>query len=62
MASIYCFASRLIVWLGKEADDSAFFLMMVENVAILTESKLPADRLRMSLTSFLERPWFNRVS
>lgn len=62
MAKIYAQASRVIVWLGKTADDSdiAFEAIQIaaddENTSSVTE-----QFSEISIFKLLERPWFRRM-
>jgi hypothetical protein len=76
MATIYSFASRVIVWLGLEADDSTNLFAEIEGVAadvqrnretgIDHDREVASDRgdtslMNKSLIALLNRPWFHRV-
>ncbi|KAK3307140.1 heterokaryon incompatibility protein-domain-containing protein [Chaetomium strumarium] len=67
MAKIYAKASRVIVWLGKAADNSDHALIAIrkaaeeqdENAAISTSSTV--DETQQAILKLLERPWFQRI-
>jgi hypothetical protein len=72
MASIYSCATRVVVWLGEEADDSALAFASMEEVAITLLRSRDNERrdgidfhctipLLDSLSALLERPWFDRI-
>jgi hypothetical protein len=74
MSRIYFCASRVIVWLGEEGDDSVFLFASMEEMAIVLlrcrnheappiapRSTPTSLRLSQSLSALLERSWFDRV-
>ncbi|MCJ1464429.1 hypothetical protein MMC07_003042 [Pseudocyphellaria aurata] len=65
MYSIYHLATRVVIWLGRESDDSDLAMDLIADI-----HKMGADNFRPSLenarswealTKFYRRPWFSRV-
>jgi hypothetical protein len=77
MATIYIHASRVIVWLGAETDDSTLALADIERVAqarrrSMSTNKLPSKadtsdaqiitaEAQTAILKFLNRDWFHRI-
>ncbi|KAK0716794.1 heterokaryon incompatibility protein-domain-containing protein, partial [Lasiosphaeria miniovina] len=62
MAKIYSKASRVIVWLGEEADGSDQALEDIRAAADEEPANSPADETnRNNILTLLERRWFERI-
>lgn len=77
MAMIYAYASRVVVWLGEEADESSATMEKIRIEANTRIRQRSWDRISVpvrpdhqkteectienALLSFLRRPWFRRV-
>jgi hypothetical protein len=62
MTKIYAKASRVIVWLGDEADKSSQALELIRKTA--EEQHTPSSMSesdQQMIVKLLERPWFERV-
>lgn len=63
MAKIYAKASRVIVWLGKEAAESNQALEEIRNAAgnQSTNPTINETNHQQAILTLLERPWFQRI-
>jgi hypothetical protein len=62
MAKVYGQANRVVVWLGRTADDSKLAL---EEIRVARGKKSVSnsdnERLRQAVLALLQRPWFQRI-
>jgi hypothetical protein len=62
MAKIYAQASRVIVWLGKTADNSDIAFEAIRTAADDEYSSSVNEQFsEISIFKLLERPWFRRI-
>jgi hypothetical protein len=76
MARIYSYASRVVVWLGQDANESKELLALLEIAAVqptheeedgskswihAPKQYLDEAKLVEGLTAMLDRPWFHRL-
>ncbi|KAK0745587.1 heterokaryon incompatibility, partial [Schizothecium vesticola] len=68
MRDIYRNATRTVVWLGYEADDSNAALAIVPDLLTVRntfghrgDSSTPVEQARQAFLTLLQRPWFSRV-
>jgi hypothetical protein len=62
VAKIYAQASRVIVWLGKSADDSDIAFEAIRTAAYDEyTSPVTEQPIEISIFKLLERPWFRRI-
>jgi hypothetical protein len=77
MATIYLFASRVVVWLGEETDNSAFALAVIERAAQDRRRSMSTNKLvhkldasnfqtvtveaRKAILNLMNRAWFHRI-
>lgn len=65
MKSIYQFATRVVIWLGKELDDSDLAMDLIANIHKVGpdnfETSLESARSWEALAKFYRRSWFSRV-
>ncbi|KAF1957119.1 ankyrin [Byssothecium circinans] len=59
MARIYGQANRVIVWLGKEEDDSNQALEIIRSVA--EDGSINVANNQKAVLGLLQRPWFERI-
>jgi hypothetical protein len=58
MASIYRLADHVLVWLGKEANDSKYLMECIRHDR---KDEFGTTRFQEAMLRFAERPWFRRV-
>lgn len=63
MARIYSQANRVIVWLGKEEDDSDQALDVIRSAArsVAEDESANVSNNQEAILALLKRPWFERI-
>ena len=61
MSMIYRCATRLVIWLGEQADDSQLAMKLVEEFGTRQKVQATVDVEIAALNKFLKRPYWDRI-